>query len=85
MHCPRMEDGVEVVTGANSVEAFVDIGTLIVEGRLPAPGTTRGYKEGSHCPVANTAHHANHNCDTNNIFLVSFIYYFIDVHILVLT
>uniref|UniRef100_A0A1B6DH39 Atos-like conserved domain-containing protein n=1 Tax=Clastoptera arizonana TaxID=38151 RepID=A0A1B6DH39_9HEMI len=69
MHCPRMEGGVGVTSGGNSIEAFVDIGTLIIEGRLPAPGTSRGYKEGPHCPVTNTALHANHQCDTTNSFL----------------
>lgn len=56
--------GVEGSGGA--VEAFVELGTLIVEGRLPAPGTARGYKEGSHCPAAITNQIADHQCDTNN-------------------
>ncbi|KAG8267333.1 hypothetical protein J6590_053784, partial [Homalodisca vitripennis] len=60
MHCSRIEDGVEV---------FVQLGTLIVEGRLPAEGTDRGYKEGPHCPLA-TTHPNGHQCDPAD-FLVS--------------
>lgn len=60
MHCSRMED---------AVEAFVELGTLIVEGRLPAEGTDRGYKEGPHCtPPA--SHQNAHQCDPSD-FLVS--------------
>ncbi|XP_054280359.1 atos homolog protein A-like [Macrosteles quadrilineatus] len=55
MHCSRMEDG---------VEAFVELGTLIVEGRLPAEGTARGYNEGPHCPRAPPTPQLNpHQCD----------------------
>lgn len=69
MHCPRME-GIDVEGSGGAVEAFVELGTLIVEGRLSAPVTARGYKEGPHCPAAITNHIPDHQCDTNN-FLVS--------------
>lgn len=59
MHCSRTEEG---------TEEFVELGSLIVEGRLQAEGTDRGYKEGPHCPKA--AHLNTHQCDPNE-FLVS--------------
>lgn len=67
MHCSRVEDG---------VDAFVELGTLIVEGRLPAEGTDKGYNEGPHCPKAAAQAHLNeHQCDPSD-FLVSIFWTF---------
>ncbi|XP_022202425.2 protein FAM214A isoform X2 [Nilaparvata lugens] len=46
--------------GVGEVEAFVQLGTLIVEGRLASPGTQKGYSEGCHCP-SSTNTQANRN------------------------
>ncbi|KAG1714550.1 Protein FAM214A [Nymphon striatum] len=43
-------------------EVFVDLGMLIVEGRVPGL-TERGYGEGPHCPSAQAGLHAKHECD----------------------
>ncbi|XP_075219755.1 atos homolog atossa isoform X2 [Lycorma delicatula] len=58
MHAMNVESG---------VEAFVELGILIVEGRVPYPGTPRGYKEGPHCP--GPTQRTCHFCDTQNSFL----------------
>ncbi|RZF33683.1 hypothetical protein LSTR_LSTR007061 [Laodelphax striatellus] len=41
--------------GCGEVEAFVQLGTLIVEGRLASPGTQKGYSEGCHCPLSGSS------------------------------
>lgn len=43
-------------------EVFVDLGMLIVEGRVPGL-TERGYGEGPHCPSTHPGPHAKHECD----------------------
>ena len=62
------EDGVE------PHDVFVDLGVLIVEGRIPGGAWTagRGYGEGPHCVgVGISSLPARHDCDPNNNFLVS--------------
>jgi hypothetical protein len=62
------EDGVE------PHDVFVDLGVLIVEGRIPggAWAAGRGYGEGPHCAgVGISALPVRHDCDTNSSFLVS--------------
>jgi len=62
------EDGVE------PHDVFVDLGVLIVEGRIPggAWAAGRGYGEGPHCVgVGISSLPARHDCDPNNSFLVS--------------
>jgi len=62
------EDGVE------PHDVFVDLGVLIVEGRIPGGAWTagRGYGEGPHCiGVGISSLPARHDCDPNNSFLVS--------------
>jgi hypothetical protein len=62
------EDGVE------PHDVFVDLGVLIVEGRIPggAWAAGRGYGEGPHCAgVGISALPVRHDCDPNNNFLVS--------------
>jgi hypothetical protein len=62
------EDGVE------PYDVFVDLGVLIVEGRIPGGAWTagRGYGEGPHCVgVGISSLPARNDCDPNNSFLVS--------------
>ncbi|XP_026287167.2 uncharacterized protein LOC113212601 isoform X2 [Frankliniella occidentalis] len=37
--------------GSEPQDVFVELGTLIVEGRVPGGGNARGYSEGPHCSV----------------------------------
>jgi hypothetical protein len=60
--------------GAEPHDVFVDLGVLIVEGRIPggAWAAGRGYGEGPHCAgVGISTLPARHDCDPNSNFLVS--------------
>ncbi|GLH11034.1 LOW QUALITY PROTEIN: Uncharacterized protein GBIM_15893 [Gryllus bimaculatus] len=66
------------VAAADGLDAFVQLGVLIVEGRVAGAAGAggargpRGYAEGPHCaaPAAGTPHARAHQCDPAN-FLVS--------------
>jgi len=72
---PSGEDMHSVMEGEDGVEphdVFVDLGVLIVEGRIPGGAWTagRGYGEGPHCiGVGISSLPARHDCDPNNSFL----------------
>lgn len=56
--------------GFEPQDVFVELGTLIVEGRVPGGGNARGYCEGPHCSVQGL-HNATlrHSCNTQQNFL----------------
>jgi hypothetical protein len=69
-----MHSVMEGEDGAEPHDVFVDLGVLIVEGRIPggAWAAGRGYGEGPHCAgVGISALPARHDCDPNTNFLVS--------------
>lgn len=77
LNCVFFVDMHSVMEGEDGVEphdVFVDLGVLIVEGRIPGGAWTagRGYGEGPHCVgVGISSLPARHDCDPNNNFLVS--------------
>ncbi|XP_021920332.1 protein FAM214A isoform X2 [Zootermopsis nevadensis] len=67
-----MHSVMEGEDGAEPHDVFVDLGVLIVEGRIPggAWAAGRGYGEGPHCAgVGISALPARHDCDPNTNFL----------------
>ena len=71
---PDMHSVMEGEDGVEPHDVFVDLGVLIVEGRIPGGAWTagRGYGEGPHCiGVGISSLPARHDCDPNNSFLVS--------------
>ena len=69
-----MHSVMEGEDGMEPHDVFVDLGVLIVEGRIPGGAWTagRGYGEGPHCVgVGISSLPARHDCDPNNNFLVS--------------
>ncbi|XP_067003329.2 atos homolog protein A isoform X2 [Anabrus simplex] len=68
-----MRSVMEVEDGLEPHDVFVDLGVLIVEGRIPggAWSTGRGYGEGPHCAGVGlpTGAAARHDCDPSNNFL----------------
>lgn len=70
-----MHSVMEVEDGVEPHDVFVDLGVLIVEGRIPggAWAAGRGYGEGPHCAGVGLATPAvggvRHDCDPDNSFL----------------
>lgn len=57
--------------GSEPQDVFVELGTLIVEGRVPGGGNARGYCEGPHCSPHGLHNATSHHlCNPQQNFLV---------------
>ena len=57
--------------GSEPQDVFVELGTLIVEGRVPGGGNARGYSEGPHCSAQGLSNATpRHLCNPPQNFLV---------------
>ena len=64
-----MHSAMEGEEGAEPHDVFVDLGVLIVEGRIPG-AAGRGYGEGPHCAgVGISTLPVRHDCDPGSSFL----------------
>ncbi|KAK3923146.1 Protein FAM214A [Frankliniella fusca] len=56
--------------GSEPQDVFVELGTLIVEGRVPGVGNARGYSEGPHCSLNGLSNGTSrHSCNPQHNLL----------------